>query len=573
MDQHPASWRRAIWIGLLLILIAAPAQANRIVQIRVGNHPSFTRLVFEMDAFAGYQVERRVGTDGVEQLTVTLEASTPAREITSKSVGIESVKIAEGVDQAIAQIRLRKPGLQMTEMILSNPPRIVLDFVHSAAAIAEMTGDPYAKPTPVEPLIHAEPAPAVVRPEPKPVVTKAVKPKPEPKPVVTKAVKPKPEPKPVVTKAVKPKPEPKPVVTKAVKPKREPKPVVAKVVRPKSVPSKEEMGAIDSAQGAGESESSKAAKAKSREDLRASIPGVHKRHKKKHRIDPAADSPAGEAAGADVAEVQIADAADANVVDPLGSRKRAPTTATDKTPRRAAKSSDVTRQVEKPKPADSGLPFSTVTLVGIAVGALIVLVVAVRLLRRRSLPNDLDVTTFADESDDDAAVFDRGTSERIPARRFSMGDSPTDGPVPPVEEQNTAAYSLSEVAADATEPETGLYNDDSEGEKPMDMDTNNLPTERDKIGVPPVAVMSGGDNDMSELVQELAGRIANLETRLDEANDSRERLERQVAAQSEELRVQRAAIARTQRALRSLSRSEEDQATEPALREPSQPAR
>ncbi len=108
----------------------------------------------------------------------------------------------------------------------------------------------------------------------------------------------------------------------------------------------------------------------------------------------------------------------------------------------------------------------------------------------------------------------------------------------------------------------------------MDMETTNLPTERDDFSVPPAAAaMSAGDNDMSQLVQELASRIANLETRLDEANDSRERLERQVAAQSEELRVQRAAIARTQRALRSLSRSEEDQATEPALREPSQPAR
>jgi len=169
-----------------------------------------------------------------------------------------------------------------------------------------------------------------------------------------------------------------------------------------------------------------------------------------------------------------------------------------------------------------------------------------------------------------------------------MNDSPTDGSapqvegtvpqvegtVPQVEEQNTAAYSLSEVAAEATEPETGLYDEDSEGEKPMDMETTNLPTERDDFSVPPAAAaMSAGDNDMSQLVQELAGRIANLETRLDEANDSRERLERQVAAQSEELRVQRAAIARTQRALRSLSRSEEDQATEPALREPSQPAR
>jgi hypothetical protein len=241
---------------------------------------------------------------------------------------------------------------------------------------------------------------------------------------------------------------------------------------------------------------------------------------------------------------------------------------------------DINRRVDKPKPADSGLPFSTMTMAGIAVGALVVLVVAVRLFRRRSLPNDIDVTTFADTLDDDAAASDSETSDQAPVEGISMNDLPTDGPVPQVEgptprveEQNTAAYSLSEVAADATEPETGLYNEDSEGEKPMDMETTNLPTERDDFSVPPASVMSGGDNDMSQLVQELASRIANLETRLDEANDSRERLERQVAAQSEELRVQRAAIARTQRALRSLSRSEEDQATEPALREPSQPAK
>jgi hypothetical protein len=239
---------------------------------------------------------------------------------------------------------------------------------------------------------------------------------------------------------------------------------------------------------------------------------------------------------------------------------------------RAPSPSDVTRRIGKPKSADSGLPFNTVTLVGIAVGALIVLVVAVRFFRRRSLPNDLDVTTFADGPDDAAAVFASETSDRVPAEGFSMNDSPTEGPAPQVEEQNTAAYSLSEVAAEATEPETGLYDEDSEGEKPMDMETSNLPTDREDFGTPPAAVMSGGDDNMSQLVQELAGRIANLETRIDEANDCRERLERQVAAQSEELRVQRAAIARTQRALRSLSRSEEDQATEPALREPSQPA-
>jgi hypothetical protein len=579
IDQHATGLRRAIGIGLLLFLIAAPAQANRIVQVRVGNHPTFTRLVFEMDAFTGYQVERRAGTDGAEQLTVTLEASTPPREIISKSVGIESVQIAKGVSQAIAQIRLRSSGLQMKEMILSNPPRIVLDFVHSAAAVAELTGDPYAKPTPVEP-----------KPAPKPAVTKVVEPKPAPKPVVAKVVEPKPAAKPAVTKVVEPKPAAKPVVAKVVEPKPAPKldPIDAPV---DPTPLPDAIAMIDSAQGSESTESSLAAEADRRADLRASIPGVHKRGESKLPVDPTADSSSDEIAGADQTGDQIAAATDADVDAPLGSTKRAPTPSTKKKKKekRAPSPSDVTRRVEKPKSADSGLPFDTLTLVGIAVGALVVLVVAVRLFRRRSLPNDLDVTTFDDAPDDDnAAVLDSETSDRIPAEGFSMNDSPTDGsapqvegpvpqvegPVSQVEEQNTAAYSLSEVAAETTEPETGLYDEDSEGEKPMDMETTNLPTERDDFSVPPAAAaMSAGDNDMSQLVQELAGRIANLETRLDEANDSRERLERQVAAQSEELRVQRAAIARTQRALRSLSRSEEDQATEPALREPSQPAR
>ena len=73
--------------------------------------------------------------------------------------------------------------------------------------------------------------------------------------------------------------------------------------------------------------------------------------------------------------------------------------------------------------------------------------------------------------------------------------------------------------------------------------------------------------DMARMFQELERRIQSLESRLDEANEAREKLERQVAAQSEELRVQRAAIARTQRALRTMTRGDEDKATEPALRD------
>jgi septal ring factor EnvC (AmiA/AmiB activator) len=87
-------------------------------------------------------------------------------------------------------------------------------------------------------------------------------------------------------------------------------------------------------------------------------------------------------------------------------------------------------------------------------------------------------------------------------------------------------------------------------------------------GAPPV--MGGAaapSNDVMQMIQGFERRMQALEAKLDEANEAREKLERQVAAQSEELRVQRAAIARTQRALRTMSRADEDKATEPALRD------
>jgi len=89
------------------------------------------------------------------------------------------------------------------------------------------------------------------------------------------------------------------------------------------------------------------------------------------------------------------------------------------------------------------------------------------------------------------------------------------------------------------------------------------------MGATPPAAASAGvvaSDDAMRMLREFEQRMANLETRLDEMGEAKERLERQVAAQTEELRVQRAAIARTQRALRNLSRSDDESPTEPALR-------
>ena len=87
--------------------------------------------------------------------------------------------------------------------------------------------------------------------------------------------------------------------------------------------------------------------------------------------------------------------------------------------------------------------------------------------------------------------------------------------------------------------------------------------------------VGGASEDTQQMFGEMMRRMEALESRCDELVDARDRLERQVAAQTEELRVQRAAIARTQRAVRNLGRGEEDEeqdATEPALRDPNQPA-
>ena len=82
---------------------------------------------------------------------------------------------------------------------------------------------------------------------------------------------------------------------------------------------------------------------------------------------------------------------------------------------------------------------------------------------------------------------------------------------------------------------------------------------------------SATPDELPQMVREMQRRGAALEGRIDELVDARDRLERQVAAQTEELRVQRAAIARTQRAVRNLARPEDagdDEPTEPALRDP-----
>jgi hypothetical protein len=97
------------------------------------------------------------------------------------------------------------------------------------------------------------------------------------------------------------------------------------------------------------------------------------------------------------------------------------------------------------------------------------------------------------------------------------------------------------------------------GESLFDVEADALgPVPKDDDALPRLRGASADSGDETER------RIAHLERRIEELVDARERLERQVAAQTEELRVQRAAIARTQRVLRTVApRGDEEPSSDP----------
>ncbi len=108
--------------------------------------------------------------------------------------------------------------------------------------------------------------------------------------------------------------------------------------------------------------------------------------------------------------------------------------------------------------------------------------------------------------------------------------------------------------------EASLFDEPAEEAEPSKEAQGELPVAaaEETPEAPPAAEPPPGPGASPELEE----RFSRLEQRLEEVVDVSDRLSRQVAAQTEELRVQRAAIARTQRVLRDLSRSNEEP-TEP----------
>ncbi len=120
---------------LASVLLAASSLASNVMQVRVGNHPTFTRVVFELDSPAGYRIVKGVD-QGTHELVVTLEASSSPRSVRSGSPEVGLVSVQEGARATQAHIRLRNANAGVKEMILNDPPRIVIDLMREPSRIA-----------------------------------------------------------------------------------------------------------------------------------------------------------------------------------------------------------------------------------------------------------------------------------------------------------------------------------------------------------------------------------------------------------------------------------------------------
>ena len=120
--------------GLIALWTTESAMASEIVDLRIGSHPEFTRIVFELDRPTGYRIERASPSPGVSELVVSIDATSIPRKVQNKDALIGLVTITPRGKGSSAEIRLAREGLRLKEMILSSPPRIVLDILASPVA-------------------------------------------------------------------------------------------------------------------------------------------------------------------------------------------------------------------------------------------------------------------------------------------------------------------------------------------------------------------------------------------------------------------------------------------------------
>ncbi|MFP6579494.1 MAG: hypothetical protein VCC02_06780 [Myxococcota bacterium] len=147
----------ALW--LVVVLHAGVAGAVEVVDVRIGEHAKFTRLVFELDAPAAYRITRTQAAGGKE-LRIAFQAQAQPSKFFFKAGRVESLDVRAKADTALVIVGLRDEQARFSEMTLTKPYRVVIDVL-SPAGIASAAA---ARPQKGEQKSKAAKTTAAVRP-------------------------------------------------------------------------------------------------------------------------------------------------------------------------------------------------------------------------------------------------------------------------------------------------------------------------------------------------------------------------------------------------------------------------
>ena len=449
--------RPLVVAALVCLLVAAmPAWAAQVVDVRVGRHEGFSRVVLEFDSPVSYKVERLASAGADAELLISLDAAAQAETLHQQSGAIETVEIVPSGDRrSTLRMKLNGENLKLKEMLLSNPPRIVLDILEKTvvSSVPESARQPLAKQE-----VSAESESIEVGEASQPVSTQP----------------------------------------------------------PASL-------ASDAALGDALREVKR--KLALGEKKYSPTPNVELRKEDpKEKTDDAAKS------------LQSANPFLSNDDPPAPKPMVETAPARPAPPRAATARPQVTppRPAVIPPPAGNAGQFSITNVTVGALGLLLLVGAGMVFVRGRNRAAIVDAETLELPPSEDGNPFSGlAASEEIE-----------------VETEEVPAGEAAHVEVGIPIPEA-------------DAGAEILALEPEGVAEAPT---NGAD-----MLAGFETRMAAMKARIEELGEAKQRLEHQVAAQTEELRVQRAAIARTQRAVRNLSRPGEDAPTEPALRDPSRP--
>ena len=150
--------------------VAGPSDHPATLQhVRIGRHPAYTRIVFELDRPAAYEWRHKEGSN---EFSLTLLDTVPANNVTStvsvRNPHVSAVALTRSTPAATTAVITARTALKPHLFILVHPDRVVIDLFPPSSPSHEPFAQPPATPpattpsTAVPPALNDPPAPALL---------------------------------------------------------------------------------------------------------------------------------------------------------------------------------------------------------------------------------------------------------------------------------------------------------------------------------------------------------------------------------------------------------------------------